>query len=343
VQLLSDQTGPVGDTYSRDVNAAVHIADLWRSYRSTRGFLGVRRVERDALRGVSLRVLEGELFGLLGPNGAGKTTLVKILSTVLLPSRGLAEVFGLDVTRAAPAIRREIGLVFGGERGLYSNLSARETLRFWAAMYRLPTKQITERTDELLGLVGLAHRADDRVETFSRGMKQRLHLARGLIGSPRLLLLDEPTIGLDPVAAAEIRNIVRDLHSSGITIFLTTHYMGEAEALCDRVAFIVDGSIVLVDRPRSLTRIAGELAVVECDVAGPALRELRESLVALGGRVEIDPADTGDVHLRVTGAPDDYAAIVSTWARFNGRRINTREPSLEDVYVRVVGNRGLAV
>ena len=227
------------------MSAAIAVRDLRRTYVSQSGLFGMRRVEREALRGVSFEIERGELFGLLGPNGAGKTTLVKTLATVLLPTSGSVQVCGFDVVRDAPRIRERIGLVFGGERGLYGSLTARDTLRFWGTLHGLSSAEVRRRTDELLERVGLAERGDERVRTYSRGMKQRLHLARGLISGPQVLLLDEPTIGLDPVAALEMRELVRDLNRDGTTILLTTHNMAEAEDLCQRVAFLAEGRIVL--------------------------------------------------------------------------------------------------
>src|SRR5579884_3441380 len=161
-----------------------------------------------ALDAVSLTIPVGEVHGLLGPNGAGKTTLVKILSTVLLPTSGRALVLGKDVVAETKAVRPLIGIVFGGERGLYTRLTARQNLEYWGALYRLPGGEIRRRAASLLERVGLADRADQRVEQFSRGMKQRLHLARGLIGDAKVLFLDEPTTGMDPLAAREFRALI---------------------------------------------------------------------------------------------------------------------------------------
>src|SRR6266536_4839246 len=178
---------------------AVDIADLVREF-TVRKKPAIR-----ALDGVSLSVPRGEVHGLLGPNGAGKTTLVKILSTVLLPTSGRAAICGHDVVEQSRAVRPLIGIVFGGERGLYTRLTARQNLEYWGALYRLPASEVKGRADSLLERVGLTERADQRVEEFSRGMKQRLHLARGLIGDAKVLFLDEPTTGMDPLAAREFR------------------------------------------------------------------------------------------------------------------------------------------
>jgi len=325
--------------------SAISIRDLRRTYRSSSGFFSTRRVEREALRGVSLEVKRGELFGLLGPNGAGKTTLVKILATVLLPTAGTVEVFGSDVVRSTTEVRKRIGLVFGGERGLYGSISARDTLRFWSALYRLPSDAGRKRTDELLELVGLRDRADERVWTYSRGMKQRLHLARGLIARPELLLLDEPTIGLDPVAARELRQIVARLRDEDVTVFLTTHYMAEAESLCDRVAFINEGLIPLVDRPRVLTRLASEIRYLEAELPAASADALAVRLRAAPGvrDVRLSPAVEGFAPIAVDADATAYDAALQVLAEGGGQRVNTREPTLEDVYVRLLGERGMRV
>lgn len=302
-------------------------------------------MEREALRGVSFEVERGELFGLLGPNGAGKTTLVKILATVLLPTSGSAEVLGSDVVQATVAVRKRIGLVFGGERGLYGSISGRDLLRFWATLYRVPDRAARERTEELLELVGLRDRADERVWTYSRGMKQRLHLARGLIARPELVFFDEPTIGLDPVAARELRQIVAHLRDEGVTVFLTTHYMAEAETLCDRVAFINEGRVDLIERPRALTRVVSELRRVEGDVvadrADVIVARLRD-ITGVRSALSQAPMD-GLVRVAVETDAAGYASALSALAEAGAERVTTKEPTLEDVYVRLLGERGMRV
>jgi ABC-2 type transport system ATP-binding protein len=168
---------------------AVWVRELRRSYPAPRAWRG-RGEPTEALRGVDLDIASGEVHGLLGPNGAGKTTLCRILATVLLPSSGSVRVLGFDVIRQAAAVRRRIGVVFGGDKGLYPRLTARQNLRFWAALHGLPSEEGRAVSDRLLNRVGLSDRADERVEHYSRGMRQRLHLARGLVGDPALLLLD---------------------------------------------------------------------------------------------------------------------------------------------------------
>src|SRR6266516_6122898 len=177
----------------------IEARDLKRVYKTTTGVIRRKPLEVEAVCGVSFAIQQGELFGLLGPNGAGKTTTIKMLNTLLLPTGGIARVLGLDVVRQAREVRKRIGYVFGGERGVYERLSGYDNLRYFAELYGVPPKLQKPRIEELLELVGLKGREHERAEGYSRGMKQRLHVARGLLHDPEVLFLDEPTIGLDPV------------------------------------------------------------------------------------------------------------------------------------------------
>src|SRR2546430_17024988 len=265
-------------------NPAIEARQLRKTYTTPRGVFRRERVERAALRGVDLKIARGELFGLLGPNGAGKTTMVKIFTTLLLPTSGAAVVLGLDAVRDQWALRRRIGFVFGGERGLYWRLSGLDNLGYFADLYRIPPEVSRRRIPELLERLGLAGRERDRVELYSRGMKQRLHLARGLLNDPEVLFLDEPTIGLDPVGARELRVIVRELADAGKTIFLTTHYMFEADAICDRIAVIKGGEIVAEGTPSSIKRLVEHLGIVEFEVVGMPVERLAGRRSLPGGR-----------------------------------------------------------
>jgi ABC-2 type transport system ATP-binding protein len=213
-----------------------------------------RRERFRAVDGVDLDVRRGEIFGLLGPNGAGKTTTMKMLATLLEPTAGSARVLGLDVVRDAREVRRRMGAVLSGERSLYWKLTGRENLEYFAALYHVPARATRARIDHSLAAVQLVDRADDYVERYSTGMRQRLVLARALLPDPELLLLDEPTVGLDPQAARDLRGRVAGLKADGRTAVLTTHYMEEADQLCDRVAIIDHGRIVALDTPAALKR-----------------------------------------------------------------------------------------
>ena len=295
-----------------------------------------------ALHGVDLEVREGELYGLLGPNGAGKTTLVKILSTLLLPTEGDAIVAGHDVRTDAEAIRGKVGVVLGGDRALYWRLTARENLWYFSQLYDIPGGVARERIETALEEVGLTDRADDRVEDYSKGMKQRLHIARGLLTNPRILLLDEPTIGLDAHAARGLRSLVRKLvDEHARTVVLTTHYLYEADELSDRIGVLHKGKLIAVDTAARLKAVhAGERALL-VDVRDPT-DALEKSLAAFAGVQGVSRALTPDgaTRFRLTGslADDDIPSVAAEAARA-GKLLGIRaeEPSLEDVFVKLTG------
>src|SRR3954451_23534445 len=230
----------------------VEANDLRRVYKTHTGTIRRRVKEIEAVKGVSFEIEKGELFGLLGPNGAGKTTTIKMLITLLIPTSGSAKVLGLDVVKDPREVRKRIGYVFGGERGLYERLSGLDNLRYFAELYAVPPREQKPRIAELLDLVGLTGREKERVEGYSRGMRQRLHIARGLLHDPPVVFLDEPTIGVDPVGARDLRKMISGLVQSGKTVLLTTHYMFEADTLCDRIAVIAKGQVVGAGTPREL-------------------------------------------------------------------------------------------
>src|SRR3954466_8999617 len=246
----------------------VEVRDLRRTYRTSTGTVRRRSLEVEAVRGVSFDIAEGELFGLLGPNGAGKTTTIKMLITLLLPSSGQARVLGHNVVDEPREVRKRIGYVFGGDRGLYGRLSARDNLRYFAELYGVSGKAQRLRIDEVLELVGLKGREQERVEGYSRGMRQRLHIARGILHDPEVVFLDEPTIGVDPVGARELRNTISDLIAGGKTVLLTTHTMFEADALCDRIAVIAKGQLVGEGTPAQLKDNVTGGRVTEIEVFG---------------------------------------------------------------------------
>ena len=210
----------------------------------------------EAVSGVSFEVPPGETFGFLGPNGAGKSTTISMLCTLLTPSGGRAAVAGFDVVRQRMEVRRRIGLVFQ-DTTLDDYLTAEENLRFHAELYGVPRSQVPDRLDQVMDMVGLSDRRKSIVRTYSGGMKRRLEIARGLLHSPRVLFLDEPTVGLDPQTRNHIWSYINDLkRSEAITMFLTTHYMDEAE-YCDRIAIMDNGKIVVMDSPAALKASVG--------------------------------------------------------------------------------------
>ena len=322
---------------------AIHIENLRRVFQTTTGVVRRKTKEIVALDGVSLSVEPGELFGLLGPNGAGKTTLTKILATILLPTSGQAQVFGLDVVKDTRQLRPRMGIVFGGERGLYWRLSGRDNVQYFADLYRVEPVVARKRIPALLELVGLKDRADERVEGYSRGMKQRLHIARGLVNDPEVVFLDEPTIGLDPVAARELRQVVKGLKEAGKTVFLTSHYMFEIDALCDRVAVLGKGKILTVDTPSALKRLVADLEVVEIECFGAdaaTIARLRRH-----PRVDSVNIETREQTQVLQVQAPAGAELVQDFLRIlDGVRVSkvvTRQPTLEDAYVKLVGKEGM--
>lgn len=232
----------------------IEVEDLKREYvLKKKGVFGEKK-HLMAVDGITFEVREGEIFGLLGENGAGKTTTIKMLITLLAPSSGTCKVLGLDTFGQEKEIREKINFIFGGEMGVYRRLSARDNLKYFANLYLLEKKTAEERIGKLLKLVGLEESADQLTETYSKGMIQRLQIARGLINQPDIIFMDEPTVGLDPLGAKMLRDIIKELKKQGKTILLTTHYMYEAEELCDRVALMKKGKIIALDTPEMLKK-----------------------------------------------------------------------------------------
>jgi len=323
---------------SRPFAPAIEVTGLRKTYSNVRGTFRRTKVQHIGLSGIDLAIKPGELFGLLGPNGAGKTTTVKILTTLLLPDSGKAHVLGLDVVSQTSAVRRRIGFVFGGERGLYWRLSGINNLRYFADLYRIPPSVSRPRIAQLIERLGLAGREHDKVEVYSRGMKQRLHLARGLLNDPEVLFLDEPTIGLDPVGARELRLLVRELADAGKTIFLTTHYMFEADAICDRIAVIKNGGIVAEGTPTSIKRSVEDKGVIEVEVEaiGPErLAQLRRLPEVTS--VSVTERELAQVVTVRCGSPSELMPQLG--AILEGiqlQKVSSREPTLEDAYIQLI-------
>ena len=318
--------------------AVIEANELRRTYRTTTGVFRRRRLDVEAVRGVTFEVAEGELFGLLGPNGAGKTTTIKMLITLLLPTSGSARVLGYDVVNEAREVRRRVGYVFGGERGLYERLSALDNLRYFAELYAVPARDQKRRIAELLELVGLTGRERERVEGYSRGMRQRLHIARGLLHDPPVVFLDEPTIGVDPVGARELRATIAALSDVGKTVLLTTHYMFEADALCDRIAVIARGEIVAEGTPAALKAGVAEGTVIEIE-AYDASEESLAAVRSTPGVTAVAVEEREQAQLLIVQAPKGVELTQEVLRRLDGARIGrvaVREPTLEDAYVALV-------
>lgn len=317
----------------------IEVRDLHRTYVTHKGTFRRQKTEVEALKGISFSVQEGEIFGLLGPNGAGKTTTIKILTTLLLPTRGEVRILGHDARTEYKELRNQINFILGGERNLYWRLSAYDNLSYFADLYKVPRARQRKRINELLELVGLTDVAHHRVETFSKGMKQKLQIARGLINEPRVLFLDEPTIGLDVVSARQLREILRDLNQQGTTIIHTTHYMYEADELCDRIAFINKGKVVALGTPQEMKAGTQQFSVVECTFEGAWLEadmQIRSAPDVLN--VEWTHTSHSSTMRIQTASPQHVVPMLyETLAHNQVTHLSIQHPTLEDAYVKLVG------
>jgi ABC-2 type transport system ATP-binding protein len=327
---------------------AIEVRGLTKIFRATRGQEkgGEKKDKVTAVDHVNFEVRKGELFGLLGPNGAGKTTTIRMLSTILIPDEGEATVGGHSVTKQESKVRSILGVITGGERGLYWRLTGRENLLFFSRLYNMSDHIAKERTDLLLETVGLADRADDLVERYSRGMRQRLHIARGLIHDPPIVLMDEPTLGLDPAVSRSIREIIKTKlqKEQGKTILLTTHYMWEAESLCDRIAIINRGRIIATGTPTEIKNSArlGSSLSVRVTAFPSGVRLAIESMEGVERVVLEGTAEDGTSQLKILGQnlSRNVAPIVDLLVK-NGVQVlsfDQHSPSLEDAYVSLVGD-----
>jgi ABC-2 type transport system ATP-binding protein len=295
-----------------------------------------------ALDGVALEVRAGELFGLLGPNGAGKTTLIKILTTLLTPSTGSARVDGLDVVTQAHAIRRRINMVSGGESCGYGLLTVRETLWLFAQLYGVTTAESQRRIDHLLQVVGLADRGDTKVSQLSTGMRQKMNFCRGFVTDPKILFLDEPTLGLDVTSARSIRQFLRSWMAEHPqrTMLLTTHYMREADELCDRLAIIDRGKVLACDTPAALKR-----QVQRYPLFALSLTPGTDNVQAIGKLPGVHQCTSTStpaaLELKVSLEEEAVIAGVVQKVVAGGSRILSLtkvEPTLEDVFIELVGH-----
>jgi ABC-2 type transport system ATP-binding protein len=284
----------------------------------------------EAVRGVSFSVAPGETYGFLGPNGAGKSTTISMLCTLVQPSAGQARVAGFDVARQRTEVRRQIGLVFQ-DTTLDDYLTAEENLRFHAELYRVPRTELGDRLRQVLDMVGLWERRTSLVRTFSGGMKRRLEIARGLLHSPRVLFLDEPTVGLDPQTRSHIWAYINELKQrESITMFLTTHYMDEAEH-CDRIAIMDNGELVVVDTPEALKRSVGRDRVsitTENDEA--AMRVLAE-------RFGLEPTiSEGSITFFVEHG-EEFVPRLFADPELTIKSVHVARPTLDDVFMAYTG------
>ncbi len=291
-----------------------------------------------AVKGISFDIKEGEIFSLLGPNGAGKTTTISMLSTLFIPTSGDALICGHSVTREPMQVKRAIGVV-PQEIALYDDLSALENLRFWGQMYGLSGKSLNARVDQVLEQIGLKDKAKQRIKTYSGGMKRRVNIGVGLLHKPRLLFMDEPTVGIDPQSRRAILDSVKELNKLGMTVLYTTHYMEEAEELSDRVGIIDHGELIALGTQSELTRQVGEtdtliLHIGENEDPLPFAAQLG----TMKGVLKAEPTDH-EIAI-ITPAAEELIAPVVSRADQLGIKIHSidiREPNLEAVFLHLTG------
>lgn len=309
------------------MSAILHVQNLVKNYGDFK-----------AVKGVSFDIEEGEIFSLLGPNGAGKTTTISMLSTLYTPTSGDATIGGHSITKDPMGVRGIIGVV-PQDLALYEDLTARENLIFWGQMYNLSGKSLTTRVDEVLEQIGLTDKAKDRVKTYSGGMKRRVNIGVGLLHKPRLLFMDEPTVGIDPQSRRAILDTVKDLSKQGMTLLYTTHYMEEAEELSNRVGIFDHGEMIAIGTQKELTQQVGEAETLILHVGENDDSEaLAKTLKDIQGVQQATAVDH-EVSIVCAEAEDVLAAVV-TKANDRGikiRSIDIREPNLEAVFLHLTG------
>jgi len=294
--------------------------------------------DKVAVNGISFDIQAGEIFSLLGPNGAGKTTTISVLSTLYVPTAGDAVIGGHSVVKDPMAVRNLIGVV-PQDLALYEDLTARENLAFWGQMYNLSGKALNARIDQVLEQIGLKDRAKQRVKTFSGGMKRRVNIGVGLLHQPRLLFMDEPTVGIDPQSRRAILDSVKDLNRQGMTVLYTTHYMEEAQELSDRVGIIDHGDLIALGTQGELTRQVGEYEALQLHISEMDDSEaLAQALRGVEGVVRADVID--HTITLITPEAEKILAPVVSRANERGIRIHTvtiQEPNLEAVFLHLTG------
>jgi ABC-2 type transport system ATP-binding protein len=306
-------------------DSAVEVRDLTKAFRDV-----------VAVAGVSFEVRRGEVFSLLGPNGAGKSTAISIISGLLRPDSGDAFVMGHSILKESMAARRSLGVV-PQEIALYSDMSARENLVFWGRMYGLSGKDLERRADEMLEAIGLAERQRGRVGTFSGGMKRRVNIAAALLHTPQVVIMDEPTVGIDPQSRRHILDYVKELNRRGMSVLYTTHYMEEAEELSNRIAIMDKGKVIACGTRDELVRRVGEQARIELAVTGEPAKAADGLRAVAGvskatveqGRVEVLAADADAVVPRLFERAAQEGFHISS--------VDIKEPNLESVFLSLTG------
>lgn len=327
------------------MDKAVEVKDLRKYFTSKKKklFKKTEKKEFKAVDGVTFEIYKGEVFGLLGPNGAGKTTTIKMITGILSPTSGSVKVMGKDVDKNPMEALANIGTVLAGDRSIYWKLTARENLEYFAALYGCGKKEAKKRADEVLKRLGLEEKADELVEKFSTGMKQKVALGKALIPNAPVVLLDEPTLGLDPQSALNLREIILDIKREGRTVLLTTHYMEEADFLSDRIAIIDGGKIIALDTPEKLKSSLNEI------------KSIKIELTNTSDKLQNDLSNLAHVKNIISNYDPEKRSYILTIHHDNGESImqkildciaenkckvlnvNVIEPSLEDVFINLTG------
>lgn len=292
----------------------------------------------EAVNGIDLALPAGCCFGLLGPNGAGKTTAISMLSCLLPPTGGTAEIGGYNITQNSLDVRKIIGVV-PQEIALYEELTARQNLQFWGSMYNMSGKTLHKRIDEVLAQVNLEDRANDRISAFSGGMKRRINIAAGLLHKPQMLFMDEPTVGIDPQSRRRILDMVKELRDQGMTVLYTTHYMEEAEELSDRVGIMDHGKLIALGTQAELTKVVGQQETLRLHLGEGHLAEDHLGLFGDIHGVLSATALNGEMALSVTQAEEALPDVISkaNAAALPIRSIDIEEPNLEAVFLHLTG------
>ncbi len=302
---------------------AVEVTGINKSFRS--GFLGWKKVLKD----VNLSIEEGALYGILGPNGAGKTTLISMFCTLLTPDSGKIRVFGLDALRDQLEIRKMVNISSGNPNFSWS-LSLYQNLRYYTMLYGMDSREGNQHIERVIELLELQPFHDTRFEALSTGTKQRLSIAKSLLNDPKLLVLDEPTVGLDPDISITIRELIKDIHrQNDVTIILTTHYMREAEELCERIAFLKEGRVIADATPDELKGMVKKRVVIAVEYEGDANLD---AVKKVGGVVDLK-AEQGRIEVSVSDAHVALDGVLKSLGAARVRNIRIEEPDLEDVFL----------
>lgn len=290
-----------------------------------------------AVDSVSFDILAGEIFGLLGPNGAGKSTTISILCGLLKPDEGEVLINGESIRKNSMALKALLGLV-PQDIALYPTLTARENLKFWAKMYGLRGKSVKDRTEEVLEIVGLSDRGNDRIDSYSGGMKRRINIAAALVHKPKVLIMDEPTVGIDPQSRNHILETVIELNKEGMTVIYTSHYMEEVEKLCNRVAIMDHGKVIALGTKEELSRLDGdnnEITIETKSLDGGILTKVQ----GLSGVIQATIEDENSLHVIVTPGAEVMAELVRVLGQSGTKisNIKIKEPNLETVFLHLTG------